>query len=187
MKGKECLKLSALAAMLILMLCMPVTAHAGNGMGNNPGQVPTGYKTVGPHAKGALLVGWNYVYTFTGEDETSEARGNVDAFLAIDGHTYFKLLDYENELETFKATTAADITTWDFPTDLADLYNLEGVTLVRVLYEKDVSTEVILNSNTYEFTPGEEEPVKIDPDNPYNYILGCEVKITFLTGEPIEE
>jgi hypothetical protein len=86
--------------------------------------------------------------------------------LVVDGKSYADILDSENPENEFLATTAADVTTWYLPNELADEYNLPDVTGVMVLNENDVTTDVNI--------------VDLGYYNTYKYILSCEVKITFI-------
>jgi len=168
MKNKRWTGLLAFSAMLALVLCMPLASSA---KGLNPG-VPDGYKIKGPQVHGTILVGWTWKY-----DEQGESMGTADAYLVVDGHTYFSCLTPTDSalvsLSEFEATAAVNIASWPLPTELCDLYNLgENVTLVKVL-EKDVKTDVYMQINT---DGSWNTLISI----PYHYLLSCEVKITFL-------
>ena len=159
------MKARTICIILALMLAFGIAVHALAAGRPNPG-VPVGYKTIGPNVKGTLIVGWKY----TSGDE-QDKKGQVDAFLYTGGRLFASVLHIDNPELSFLDSVPEEVTGYPFPLEIAEYYNLQGIAVVKVLGENDVTN----------FTKAEDiENLGVPGSLSYQHVIYCEVKLSFL-------
>jgi len=169
MKRKSYLVVSVVCVFFAVLL-FSYASEIIAGVGPNP-SVPAGFKVMGPNLKGTLIVGY-YPYNSTSN------FGYVEAYLLVEGKFYAAVLSADKPEEVFLETSPMDITSWEFPQQIAANYNMDpSETLVRVLSEKDVLAFGIDDNTERPGSYGLPIPLS------FKHMLYCEVKISFLVPQ----
>ena len=146
--------------------------------GGGPGDILDGYKVSGPNIKAFLLAGWRFK-----EEIGEQDVGFLEAFVWVDGMFYKGLMaDPHPEASMLNAAESDiillddDLFYWEFPTAIAEAYNMPKGTLVVVYEPKDVSDFLV-----------EFDPIGLDinyslegGDIGYRHLLRGNVRLTFL-------
>ena len=169
MKGKSYGVVSVVCVFLAVLL-FSYASEIIAGVGPNP-SVPAGFKVMGPNLKGTLIVGYY-------PNVQNPGWGFVEAYLLVEGKFYAAVLSADKPEDVFLATSPMDITSWEFPKQIAADHNMDPLeTKVVVLSEKDVLTFGVREDMPSGVEPGLGIPLS------FIHMLYCEVKISFLVSE----
>lgn len=179
MKGKRNVVVFVVASFVALILCLPAAQVMAGG---NYSGVTTEYKQTGPQVKGSLIVAWKFTETKGVEPYTYDV-GTIEAHIIVDGKLYaavmkidYKESDFLDPSTIYEPEEAwkLEITSWEYPTEIAIDNNMPTDTLVTVFEEKDISNFGIKVDLLPVAAPGVP-----NVDLTYSHLVYCDVKITF--------